>query len=113
LAKTLSCTFIGKSPGVTFQLFPPNGKLPYLYLDQPYVILGETSTLDDFILFVQGRLNGKWLNIKKNISFLSAKKGGKALKIESALQQSYILYERYLRDDDPKHIAEARNLLEP
>jgi hypothetical protein len=87
--------------------------MPHLYLEQPYVILGETDTLDDFILFVQGRLKDRWLNVKKPISFLSAKKGSKSLKQEYALQKVYALYERYVADDDPQHIAEAANLLEP
>jgi hypothetical protein len=69
--------------------------------------------LDDFILFVQGRLNGEWLHIKKTISFLNGKKGGSALKAEWALQKTYALYEQYLIDDNPGHLAEARALLEP
>ena len=87
--------------------------MPHLYLDQPYVILGETDTLDDFILFVQGRLKDRWLNIKKRVSFLNARKGNKSLKEELALQKAYHLYDQYLSDDDPKHLSEAKTLLEP
>ena len=43
-------------------------------LDEPYVILGTTETLDDFILFVQARSKNGWLNIKKSISFADAKR---------------------------------------
>ena len=67
----------------------------------------------DFILFVQGRLKDRWLNIRKTVSFLNAKKGGKELKEEWALQSAYQLYEHYLQDANPSHLVEAQNLLEP
>lgn len=113
VAKNLLCKAISRSPHVKIQLFPKTSQTPHLYLDQPYVILGETNTLDDFILFVQGRIKNRWLNIKKTISFVNAKKGGKSLKKEWALQRAYQLYEDYARDENPKHIAEAEALLEP
>lgn len=113
VAKNLSCKAISISPQTKVHLLPSSTHMPHLYLDQPYVILGETDTLDDFILFVQGRMKDRWLNVKKTISFLSAKKGNKSLRQEWALQQAYTLYERYCSDNDPQHIAEAATLLEP
>jgi hypothetical protein len=113
VAKNISCHAISRSPNSKIQLFAKPSQTPHLYLDQPYVILGQTDTLDDFILFVQGRLKGRWLNIKKTVSFLNARKGNKSLKQEFALQQAYELYEQYVIDEDPKHIAEAEKLLGP
>ena len=75
--------------------------------------MGRTNSLDDFILFVQGRLNGEWLHIKKTISFLNGKKGNSSLKAQWALQKAYELYGLFLIEGDPKYIAEARSLLEP
>lgn len=113
VAKNLSCHAISKSPQTKIKLYPKTSGMPHLYLDQPYVILGETETLDDFILFVQGRLKDRWLNVKKTISFLTARKGTKTLKQELALQHAYELYEKYALDQNPKHLADARALLEP
>ena len=113
IAKNIACKAISRAPQAKVQIYPKSTQLPPLYVDQPYVILGESETLDDFILFVQGRLKDRWLNIKKTISFLNARKGNKSLKQEWALQCAYDLYERYVRDDDPKHLAEAATLLEP
>lgn len=113
IAKNLACQVIPLSPQSAIELFPNNHKMPHLYLNAPYVILGKTDSLDDFILFVQGRLKGKWLNIKKPISFLNAKKGGASLQTGWALQKAYDLYEQYILDDNPAHLAEARALLEP
>lgn len=113
IAKDISCHAISKAPSGTVIIFPNTSQMPHLYLDQPYVILGETDTLDDFVLFVQGRLKNRWLNIKKTISFLNAKKGNKSLRQELALQRAYKLYEQFCIDDNPKHIADAQALLQP
>ena len=85
----------------------------HLYLDQPFVIIGSCESMDDFILFVQGRLKERWMHIKKKISFVNAKKGGDTLKQQWALQQAYQCYERYVVDDNPDHLSQARQLLEP
>jgi hypothetical protein len=113
VAKNLTCKAISRSPQTKLELFPKPHQLPHLYLDQPYVILGAADTLDDFILFVQGRFKGKWMNIKKTVSFVNARKGNKSLRQEWALQQAYGLYEKYTFDENPKHLAEAQSLLEP
>ena len=113
VAKNISCHAISRTPTGKITLFPKASQMPHLYLEQPFVILGETDTLDDFILFVQGRLKDRWLNIRKTISFLNARKGNRSLKQEIALQQAYQLYEQFSIDENPKHIADAKALLEP
>lgn len=113
IAKNLACHAISKSPQAKINLYPKSSEMPHLYLDQPYVILGETDTLDDFILFVQGHLKDRWLNVKKTVSFLTARKGNKSLKQELAFQHAYHLYEQYVVDQNPKHIADAKALLQP
>lgn len=113
VSKNLSCRGISLSSSDKIELYPKANQTPNLYLNEPYVILGKTNSLNDFVLFVQGRLNGEWLHIKKSISFLSAKKGNSSLKEQWALQKSYELYDLYLQDNDPQHLAEVRSLLEP
>ena len=113
VAKDISCFAISKSPQVQIVLFPTSHQMSNLYLDQPFVILGEADALDDFILFVQGKVKGRWLNVKKSVSFLNAKKGNISLKEEIALQRAYQLYEQYMIDENPKHIVDAKLLLEP
>lgn len=113
IAKNLSARAISTSSGSSIELFPKAQNIPHLYLDQPIVILGSCEKLDDFILFVQGRCKDCWFNIKKNISFINAKKGGSSLRKEWALQQAYLCYENYTHDDNPEHLARARDLLSP
>jgi hypothetical protein len=114
VAKNLSCRAFSLSSDTQIEMYPKkNSQVPHLYLNQPYVIIGTTTHLDDFILFVQGRLKDRWLNIKKKISFISAKKGGASLHSEWALYEAYNLYEQYLKDQKKEHLAEAKLLLDP
>ncbi|MBM3183932.1 MAG: VWA domain-containing protein [Chlamydiae bacterium] len=113
IATHLSVKTVGCSPGASLSLYPKSYRLPSLYLHEPYVILGKTERLDDFILFVQGKLKNQWFNIKKRISFVNAKKGGKSLQEEWSLQQAYELYHAFLLDLNPSHLAEAESLLQP
>jgi hypothetical protein len=113
VATNMTATALPRSSKVKIALFAKPHQMPSLYLNEPYVILGTIDKLDNFILFVQGQLKDRWLNIKKNVSFVSAKKGDSSLKAGLALQQAYSLYEKYLYDLNPDHLAEARALLEP
>lgn len=113
IAKNLVCNAISKSPQSEITLFPRQAIMPNLYLEQPYVILGETDSLNDFILFVQGRLKGRWLNIRKTVSFLNARKGNASLRKEIALQKAYDLYEKHIVNPSPSLIAEVKELLAP
>jgi len=113
VAKNITATAISRASQTKIALYPKTSQRPSLYLNEPYVILGTIDKLDNFILFVQGRVKGQWLNIKKNISFANAKKGDASLRAEWAMQQAYGLYEKYLYDFNPNHLAEAQTLLEP
>jgi len=80
LAKDLSIKIISRTANHKIDIYPQPGLAPHLYLNQPYVLIGSTDTLDDFFVFVQGRLKNQWLNVKKPLSFVNAKKGNSSLK---------------------------------
>lgn len=113
IAKNILPRAISRSPRNHIEIHSNPSYTPHLYLDQPYVIVGTTDTLDDFVLFIQARLKDGWLNIKKNLSFTQAKKGSESLQAELALQAAYRQYELYIQDDNPAHLAEAKQLLTP
>jgi len=113
LAKNISCHAISNSNNHPIELYPGSRELPNLYLDQPLVIIGSCDSMDDFILFVQGRLKDRWMNIKKTVSFVNAKKGGQSLNQEWAHHQAYRCYKHYVQDTDIAHLTEAREWLEP
>lgn len=112
IAKNIACHGIGKTQN-KIDLFPRPNASPHLYLNQPFVIIGSSEKMEDFVLFIQGKLKDRWMNIKKTISFVNAKRGGHSLKQEWALQQAYQCYEQYVRDDNQEHLADARALLQP
>ena len=113
VAKNMSCRAISPSQKNPIQLYPRQNELGHLYLDQPFVIIGSCESMEDFILFIQGRLKDHWMNIKKKVSFINAKKGSEFLKQQWALQQAYQCYESYILDDNPAHLAEAQKILRP
>lgn len=113
IVKDLSCSAITSCSQSKIHLYPKPGHLSHLYKNEPYVILGKIDALDDFILFIQGRIQDKWVHIKKPVSFQHAKEGSLNLKEEWALQQAYDLYEQYLYDENPTHLTEAKSLVSP
>ena len=113
IAKNISITAVPTVTENHIELYPKTEIAPHLFRDQPYIILGKTQTLDDFVLFVQGRLKNKWLNIKKKVSFVHAKRGGHSLKMQWALHKAYEKYERYAVDENPQHLSDAQAILEP
>ena len=113
IAKDVSFRAIPLSSDTHVEMFPNNKILSNLYKDDPYVIWGKINRLDDFVLFMQGRNNAQWLNIKKTISFLRAKQGGKALKKEWAIQDAYQHYYRFFRSGNEQHLIQADQILKP
>lgn len=111
VAKNLTCKAISRYPGNQIELFPKTSYAPHLYLGEPYVILGTTKSLDDFVIFVQARLNNEWLHIKKNISFSNAKKGNSSLATEFAQLKSFDLYQQYLEGRGLQCLNQAQTLL--
>lgn len=113
IAKNLSTHIVPLANAVEVELAPYANQTPHLYQTEPYVILGKAKTLDSFVLFVQGNLNQKWLNIKKTIDFSHAKKGTPSLQTQWALQHAYRMYETFFIDHDSRHMADAQSLLAP
>lgn len=111
LAKNISCKAISHRPKGKVELFPPAKQTPHLYLDQPFVLLGSTDTLDQFILFIQGKVNNQWLHIKKTVSFLNARQGNLSLKKEWAISNAHQCYEHYFHDRNPEHLLQAKEFL--
>jgi len=113
IAKDLVTNVICLDKTANITLYPPSHQSPHLYLNEPYVILGTIDKIQDFTIFVQGKSKEKFFNLKKHISFDDAKQGGKILPRELAIKQASLCYEKYLADNNPNHLHEASNHLEP
>jgi hypothetical protein len=112
VAKNISCRAISRGYEGDIELFPKSVHAPHLFLDEPYVILGTADSLDDFVLFVQGRINGEWLHIKKNISFAQGKRGNASLTTQWAELKAFSLFEKYLEGYGTQYLSEAKSILD-
>jgi hypothetical protein len=112
VAKNVSVNVYEKNKSDVF-LYPPRKKESHLYYDQPYVLMGSVRSLDDFVIFIQGKNPDTWFNIKKEISFEKARKGGAPLKEKWAQYRASKLYDLYLRDGEVDHLKQAERILAP
>lgn len=112
IAKDVRFTAVSKNNDNPIELYTYL-KPPHLYLDDPYVIMGSVKNLDDFVLFIQGKRNKQFLNIKKDISFVNARAGHRSLRKQYAMQMAFEKYQHFVYEKDPKYITEMKNLLAP
>jgi hypothetical protein len=113
IANNMQATFLFPSGEGKVSFLPPETQLRNLYGQEPYVILGSTKTLDDSLLFLQGKIGNKWINIKKKIHFSPEKEGGRALAEQWAVRSSYEYYKLFLKDPNPEYVKKANRLLQP
>lgn len=109
VAKDITIKAIGLSGAI--DTYPKSKTAPILYSNEPYTIVGSTSNLEDFILFIQGTLDGKWLHIKKQISFKDAKKAGSLLKSLWAQQKAFDLYNGYILESNTEKFVQMQELI--
>ncbi len=112
IAKDIACSVITRNSTSQVKLYPSFQQMPALFKDQPFVLMGTTKNLDDFILFMQGKQKEGWLNIKKTISFAHAKEADPSLAVQWAVVKSQYLFEKYMREGDPQYLIQAHALLE-
>ena len=113
IAKNISSTAIFLDKKANIQLYPSMNQNPNLYLEEPFVIIGTADKLEDFTLFLQGKSAKGFFNLKKHISFDRAKQVGESLQRELAIKKASLCYEKYLTDNDPSHLDDAENHLQP
>ncbi len=113
IAKNIIANAICLDDKANIKLYPQNHQSPHLYINEPYTILGTIEKLQDFTIFLQGKCKNNHFNLKKHISFDDVKQGGSDLQKELAMKQASICYEKYLADNNPKHLQEAKNHLKP
>lgn len=94
-------------------LHPRGQVLPPMFAAQPYVVLGTVDEICDFTIFLQGKSQGKWLNIRKTISLKDAQRGGRALEKLWAQTQAKICYDQFLQNGKSSYLKEAQQIVSP
>lgn len=112
IAKEVSLTAVSLDGQEEIQL-SSHLRPPHIYLDDPYVILGSTDSLDDFYLFVQAKQNNQIINIKKKVSFEGARAAKKSIKKEWAMQKAFEQYQLFIQYNDPRYLQAMRSFLKP
>jgi len=113
IAKDIRIHVTSADPNLDIQFYPNQESYPSLYADQPYTLYGSIDKLEDFELILQGRSGDNWINIKQKVSFYAAEEAGYKLKRNFALQEAYVCYDYYLKQNDPFFLSEAERILSP
>ena len=112
IAKNISLHSVPLDNQETVSLWSTSGDKANLYANEPFVILGRCKSLADFDLFIQGKNNNQWFNIKKRVSFSEAlETKDRSLSKLWIRKLAYECYEKYFLEEDPKYIDQANALL--
>lgn len=113
IVKEVTIDAVAADPGNNVFIYPTKTTLPPLYVKKPFVVVGAIDDLEDFTLYIQGRNRGRYLNIKKTISFQDAAKGGRSLEKLWAYTQANLCYDQFLKEGKSTHLKEAKKILSP
>lgn len=113
LAIDIAVEAFADDPTVDVKLYPSAFPFPNIYSNRSYVITGTIDQLSNFTLFLQGRNGEHRLNIKKEIVFDEAAKGGLSLKKEWSVKRANVCYETYLEKGKKGLLKEAKEIVRP
>ena len=114
IAKNISINVISNKEDNHIDLQFSNSQKKNLFEGEPFVFLGKTKSLEDFDIFIQGKNNNKWFNIKKTISFAVAEKDETENISKLCAQKSaHDCYEKYFMEGDPNYLEKAKSILKP
>jgi len=113
IGKEMIATPITADKQAVVLLQPKAIRLPDLYQDRPFVVYGSTNRLSDFVLFLQGKYYDRRFDIKKTISFESAKMGSFSIERKWTQLLAHEFYANYFEDGNLGHLEAAKQLLLP
>ena len=113
MANNIHVTAAKSDQNVHLEFYPNTALASNLYIDKPYTIIGKIDRLSDFELIVQGKFGEQWLNLKKNISFKHAKKGGRYIQRDYGMHIAYNKYKEFLKEGNTVCLDEAKQVLKP
>ncbi|MDN3505602.1 MAG: VWA domain-containing protein [Simkaniaceae bacterium] len=113
LVKNVTVDITPSDTNARVALYPQGRELPPMFANQPYVITGTIDELSDLTLYIQGKNNDKWLNVRKRLTLSDATKGGRSLEKLWAHTQSKICYDHFLKNGKASHLKEAVQIVAP
>lgn len=110
LACDISVSLATSNEKISFSHFSQTA--PLLFADKLYHIYGQTETLQDLHLVIQGKSGEKWINIVKKIDLKKAEKNKEIAK-ELSSKEALAHIMNYIFTSDQSELAAAKALIAP
>ncbi len=111
IAKEMTLSMVSPDPESRIEILPPSSRLPNLFSDHPYVLVGSADKLSDFTLLLEGKNKDQIFKIKKTISLSKAKQGSRLLQKQWTAEKAHTLFDQYLREGEATVLKQAENQL--
>lgn len=109
IAKEMNLSVLASESESQIEVLPPSSRLPDLFSDHPYTLVGSASKLTDFTLILEGKNKDQVFKIKKTISLSKAKSGSRLLQKQWATEKAHTLFDQYLREGETTYLKQAEN----
>jgi len=110
IAKEMSVSVVPQE-NAQIELLPPSSRLPNLFSDHPYTLLGSCTKLIDFALVLEGKNKDEVFTIKKNISLSNAKPASRLLLKQWNAEKAHMLLDKYLQEGEKTDLEKAEKEL--
>ncbi len=111
IAKEMTLSVISPDTKNRIEILPPSSRLPNLFSDHPYMLVGSASTLSDFTLLLEGKNKDQIFKIKKTISLSKAKQGSRLLQKQWTAEKAHTLFDQYLKEGEATVLKQAESEL--
>ncbi|MCB1108089.1 MAG: hypothetical protein KDK44_00340 [Chlamydiia bacterium] len=111
IARDLHAIVMPTDPNAHCKLFSESPRLPAFYSGKPLVIYGETDTLSDLNLMIQGRFGSSFVNITKKIAFTQNAQVTATFRKEGARFQAATYFLEFLQSKETEPLAKTNSLI--
>ena len=111
IARDLHAIVMPTDPTANCKLFTESPRLPTFYTNKPLVIYGETDTLSDINLMIQGRFGSSFVNVSKKITFDQNTTNSATFRAQGARFQAATYFLEFLQTKDSEPLAKTNALL--
>ncbi len=110
IAKEMNASIIADKTA-RIELLPPSSRLPNLFCDHPYILVGSCEKLTDFTLVLEGKNKDQVFSIQKNIALSKGKQGSRLLVKQWQAEEAHTLFDQYLREGESTLLEQAEKTL--
>lgn len=111
LAKDVQLSIHTNDPKADIVLLPRASQSAHLYNKEPFLVMGKISRLADLKVALEGKNEGGWVLVSKEVDFATAEESSLQIQKEWALRQASLLYEKFLEDPKASYLQEAKEIL--